>query len=93
MPVGASIIWYSTVIGCYYIGGWFFMSGNLMFILVLSLSMGVSRGIIFWIMGLLQPLPLDGEFLLSTNLLQTLCTPVIWVFAQWTRRKMVSDAY
>lgn len=89
LPVGASVIWYSTVIACYYIGGWVFMSGNLMFIIVLSLSMGVSRGFIFWGMSLLQPLPLDINPLISANLLQILCTPVIWALALWSRRKMV----
>ncbi len=93
LPFGASIIWYSTVIAAYYIGGWFFMSGNLMFILILSISMGVSRALISAAMGLLQPLPFDSQFMLGTYVLQIVCTPVIWFVADKTRRMLVSDAY
>lgn len=93
LPFGASIIWYSAVIVMYYVGGWFFMGGNLMFILVLSLAMGVSRALIFWGMGLLQPLPLDYEVMHSTYLLQVLLTPLIWGIATKTRTLTVKNAY
>lgn len=93
LPFGASIIWYSAVIVMYYVGGWFFMGGNFMFTMVLSLAMGVSRALIFWSMGLLQPLPLDYQVMYSAYVLQVLLTPLIWGIAQKSRSLLVKNAY
>lgn len=93
LPFGASIIWYSTVIAAYYIGGWFFMGSNIMFIFVLSLAMGVTRALIFLGMGLLQPLPLDYEGMYGTYVMQVLLTPVIWAVAVKTRSMLVRNAH
>lgn len=93
LPFGASIIWYSVVIATYYIGGWFFMGSSAMFIMLLSLAMGVSRALIFFGMGLLQPLPLDYPAMYRTYVLQVLLTPVIWALAVKTRTYAVKNAY
>lgn len=93
LPFGGSIIWYSTVIAAYYVGGKFFMGGNIMFIIVLSVAMGISRALIFWGMGLLQPLPLDYQIVHRTYVLQILLTPLIWGIAQRVRNTMVQNAY
>lgn len=93
LPFGASIIWYSTVVAAYYAGGWVFMGGNLLFVMVLSLAMGVSRAIIFFGMGLLQPLPLDYRATYSIYVLQVLLTPIIWLLAVRVRAMTVKHAY
>lgn len=93
LPFGASLIWYCTVVATYYIGGWFFVGESIMFILVLSISMGVSRALIFIGMGLLQPLPLDYQSMYPTYILQVLLTPIIWGIGSKTRIMMVKNAY
>lgn len=93
LPFGASIIWYSIVIATYYVGGWFFMGGNLMFVIVLSIAMGVSRALIFLGMGLLQPLSLDYSSMYRVYALQVLLTPFIWALGAKTRAMIVKHAY
>lgn len=93
LPFGASIVWYSIVIATYYVGGWFFMGGNLMFIVVLSVAMGVSRAVIFFGMGLLQPLSLDYASMYSVYVMQVLLTPLIWALGSKTRMMIVKHAY
>ena len=93
LPFGGSIVWYSSAIAAYYIGGRFFMGGNFMFIVVLSIAMGASRALIFAGMGLLQPLPLDYQVMHRSYILQILLTPLIWYLAKKTRDSMVRNAY
>lgn len=93
LPFGASIVWYSTVIAAYYVGGWFFMGESLMFVIVLSVAMGVTRALIFFGMGLLQPLSLDYQSMHRIYVLQVVLTPLIWAVAAKTRSKFVKNAY
>lgn len=93
LPFGASLIWYSTVIAAYFVGGWFFMGESVMFIIVLSVVMGVSRAFIFMGMGLLQPLPLDYQSMYRVYVLQVLLTPVLWGIGFKTRGMLVKNAY
>ncbi|MDR2051495.1 MAG: hypothetical protein LBQ63_06990 [Deltaproteobacteria bacterium] len=96
LPFGQSIIWYGTVMAFYHIGGWFFMAGNFVFILILSLALSLARLLIFLGMWLLQSLPLSAlappSDFVGSYILQAACIPPLWLLAVKTRRRAESNA-
>ena len=88
LPFGASIIWYGFVVICFFVGSRFFMAENLFFVLMLSLALGVGKALLYTGMGSMQPLPLDEQDLLRGCVLQVFFTPIIWLLASFTRRRV-----
>lgn len=93
LPFGSSILWYGFIILCYYLGIWFFMGKNLVFICMLSLGLGLGRICIIAGMDMLQHFPFDNRQLLFEAVAQTLLTPMLWWFAVNTRNRFVYDAH
>ena len=89
LPFGASIMWYGFVFASFYVGGWFFMAENNLFIIILSMSLAVGRVLLFIGMGELQPLPLDTQALLGQCIAQAVLTPLLWLFAGFTRERLL----
>lgn len=92
LPFGSSIIWYGFVFACYYIGSWFFLVDSRIFMLLLSVALGVGRAAAFYGVGLLQAQPLDTSILAAPALAQALLTPLIWGLASVSRAKIVEEA-
>ncbi|MDR2893600.1 MAG: hypothetical protein LBV80_11085 [Deltaproteobacteria bacterium] len=92
LPFGASIMWYGFVFASFYVGGWFFMAENRMFIIILSMSLAVGRVLLLIGIGELQTLPLDTQALLGQCVAQAALTPLFWLFAGYTRRRLSGKA-
>lgn len=92
LPFGSSIVWYGFVFACYYIGSWFFLVDSRIFMLLLSIALGVGRAAAFYGVGLLQQQPLDSGVLIAPALAQALFTPLLWGLASVSRAKIVKEA-
>lgn len=92
LPFGASIVWYTFVACCYYIGSGFFVAGNISFIITISVGLGLGRLLMFFAMGSLQATPLDSKGLVFQCLAQVAATPVIWFIATFVRPEAVKNA-
>jgi hypothetical protein len=89
LPFGATIIWYGLVFGFFYMGGWFFMAENQLFILILSITLAIGRFFTFFGMGALQSLPLDTQAIFGQCIAQAVFTPIIWALSGFSRHKFV----
>ncbi|MDR2503851.1 MAG: hypothetical protein LBD82_05660 [Deltaproteobacteria bacterium] len=84
-PFGLSIVWYSLIMLMYYVGQWFFMSGNFMFVAALSLALGLGRLIVAQLAFFLHPLRPDLPALLAACALQIIFTPPLWLLGYKSR--------
>lgn len=92
LPFGASIVWYGLAVALYFLGGLFFMSGNLMFVLMLALALGLGRALLFSVLGLLHPISLSLSDKAVICLLQAALVPLLWMPAMKLRRKALLHA-
>ncbi|MCL1915721.1 MAG: hypothetical protein FWG17_03295 [Desulfovibrionaceae bacterium] len=92
LPFGLSILWHGVVLLLYYMGVWLFMSGNLVFIALLSLSLGLGRLGFMLLMDFLRGASMTPQGMLWIFLLQTFFTPLLWWAAQKSRSVRFGDA-
>lgn len=89
LDFGVSILWYSCVIGLFFIGCWLFETKNLLFIFLLSISIGITKFFVTTLMSHLQNLPDNSTLLINECMLQALFIPFAWKLASLTRRWMI----
>lgn len=85
LDFGVSILWYSCVIGLYFIGCWLFETKNLLFVFLLSICIGLTKFFIIILMSHLQNLPDNFSLLIDECILQSILIPFIWKLASLTR--------
>lgn len=86
LDFGVSILWYSCVIGLFFVGRWLFETENLLFIFLLSLCIGLTKYLVITLMSHLQGLPETRHLLINECLLQSFFIPLTWKVLSLTRR-------
>ncbi len=89
LDFGSSVLWYMLVIGLFFTGRWLFETENWLFVLLLSVCLGVVHGGIFLLMAKLQYVPVEMAFLLDECILQALLVAVVWKVSMSLRRWLV----
>lgn len=89
LDFGSSLLWYTLIIGLFFAGRWLFETENWLFILLLSVCLGVTHYSIFLLMARLQYIPVDLVLLFDESILQALLTAIIWKVCIWLRRWLV----
>ena len=89
LDFGSSVLWYMLVIALFFIGRWLFETENWLFVLLLSVCLGLVHGGIFLLMTELQYVPVDMAFLLDECILQALLVAIVWKFSMLLRRWLV----
>ena len=87
LDFGGAILWYGMVVSFFFVGEWLFETENWMFVLLMSLCLGLSHGALALLMGQLQYIHFDYPLLLDECILQVLATGVSWQLAIFVRRK------
>lgn len=89
LDFGASILWYLLVITLFFTGRWMFETENWLFVLLLSVCLGVAHFGVIWLMTHLQFIPSDTARLIDESILQALLTPFVWQACRAARRWVV----
>ena len=84
---GGAVLWYGGQVALFRLSQRFFVADNLLFVFMLSVSLGVYHGALEWFMCAVQQIPMDYAVLVSESLIQALIIPVIWGLAYFTRPK------
>ncbi len=85
LDFGVSFLWYSCIIILFFIGRWLFEVENLLFVILLSLCIGLSKYSIITFMSRLQNFPENSLFVFKECMLQSLYTPILWKIFSLTR--------
>ena len=92
-PFGLSLLWHGAVVALYCMGIWLFMSGGGVFMLLLSSSLGVSRGFFALLMDSLRHVPSDMWSIGRISALQAFFTLLLWTLAKRSRDGRSEDAH
>ena len=90
LTFGSALLWYGGQIFLFRLTARLFVAGNILFVLMLSASLGVFRGVLVWFMCIVQKIPLEYVTILQESIVQALIIPVIWGVAYLSRPKAVS---
>ncbi len=60
---------------------------NILFVLMISVSLGAYHGVLVWFMSAVQKIPVEYAVILQESILQAVIIPVIWGLAYFTRPK------
>lgn len=85
LDFGVSILWYSCVIGLFFIGCWLFETKNFLFIILLSIAIGITKFFVITLVSHLQNLPDNTSLLINECMLQALYIPIAWKLISLTR--------
>ena len=81
MHFGMAMLWYGGQIALFNLSARLFLADNILFVSVLSASLGGYYCALLWLMCALQDVPMDYMSLLRAGLFQTLAIPLIWGIA------------
>ncbi len=84
---GGAFLWYGGQIFLFHMSARLFVADNLLFVAMLSTSLGVYRGVLTWFLCILQNIPVVYPQLVQDCLTQTLIIPVVWGLAYLARGK------
>lgn len=82
---GGAVLWYGGQVALFRLSQRFFVADNLLFVFMLSASLGVYHGALEWFLCAVQKIPVDYAVLVPESLVQALIIPVIWGLAYFTR--------
>lgn len=82
---GASLLWYGGQVALFRLSQRFFVADNLLFVFMLSGSLGIYHGLLEWFMCAVQKVPVDLTTLVPESILQAFIIPAIWGLAYFTR--------
>ena len=75
---GMGMLWYGGQILIFRLSSRLFVADNILFVTILSASLGGYCAVLLWFMCVLQDVPLDYALLLRESLFQALAIPFIW---------------
>ena len=81
LAFGPALLWYAGVAALFHAGRWLFEAENVLFILLLGLSLGVWHLGLVWLMASLQDVVVSGPALLRESLVQALVVLPVWLAA------------
>ena len=84
---GSAMLWYGGQVALFRLAGRLFIADNVLFVLMLSASLGALRALITWFMCLVQKVPVEYMLLTQECLLQAVLIPIIWGIAGLLRPK------
>lgn len=86
MLFGGTLVSYALAPAFFYVGYSLFEVDSFPFIGLLSLCLGVVHYVTTALMSGLQGIPFHAPLVMDESVIQTLMTPFLWRFAQFTRR-------
>ena len=87
LTFGSAILWYGGQVLLFRVSQRVFVAENILFVLMLSASLGAYHFLLTWLMCSVQKLPLEYALLVRESLLQSVIIPVIWGLAYFSRPK------
>lgn len=84
---GGALLWYGGQVALFHASLRFFVADSLLFVLMLSGSLGLYHCLVVWFMGAVQGAPLDLATVAQESLLQAAIIPIIWGVAFFSRPK------
>jgi hypothetical protein len=75
---GMAMLWYGGQILIFRLNSRLFLTDNILFVTILSASLGGYHGILLWFMCILQDIPPDYILLLRGSVFQALAVPLLW---------------
>jgi hypothetical protein len=78
---GMAMLWYGGQILIFRLNSQMFVTDNILFVTILSVSLGGYYGILLWFMCVLLDIPPDYVLMLRESLFQALAIPIIWRLA------------
>lgn len=87
LSFGSSLLWYSGQIVLYRLSQRLFVADNILFVLMIAVSLGAYHGALVWFMSAVQKVPVEYAVILQESILQAVIIPVIWGLAYFTRPK------
>ena len=90
LTFGSALLWYGGQIFLFRLSARLFVADNILFVLMLSASLGAFRGVLIWFMCIVQKVPLEYVTILQESIEQALIIPAIWGVAYLSRPKAVS---
>ncbi len=85
-PFGGMVLWYFMIIILFAVGRWLFEVQNILFVLLISVCLGLLHFALVYLMAPLQDLPVNVHTLLQESIIQTLFVPWAWWIAAFTRK-------
>ncbi len=89
---GSAILWYGGQVILFRLTERLFVADNILFVLMLSASLGAYRCLLTWFMCIVQKVPVEYMTLVQESLLQAVLIPVIWGIACLIRPKALSHS-
>ena len=93
MTFGSSILWYGGQAIFFWIGQRFFVAENVVFVLLLALSLGAYHALLTIFMCAVQEIPVEYQSLLHESIIQALIIPLIWGLAYFYRPRQKFKNY
>ncbi len=81
LAFGPALLWYAGAVALFHAGRWLFEAENILFILLLGLSLGVWHLGLVWLMASLQDVIVSGSTLLRESFVQALIILPGWLAA------------
>ena len=78
LDFGMAMLWYGGQIFIVHMSSRLFLAENILFVSVMSASLGAYYCVLFWLICALQDIPLDYMTLLRGGLIQAMGIPTIW---------------
>lgn len=75
---GMGMLWYGGQIALFHLSARLLLADNILFVSVMSASLGAYYCALLWLMCALQDVPMDYMILLREGVFQTLAIPLIW---------------
>ena len=86
MMFGSTLVSYALAPALFYVGYSLFEVDSFPFIGLLSLCLGIVHYVTTALMSSLQDIPFHAPLVMDESVIQTLMTPFLWRFAQFTLR-------
>ena len=86
---GSALLWYGGQVALFRLAERLFLADNIVFVLMLSASLGAYRCLITWFICIVQKVPVEYMLLVQESLLQALLIPILWGVACLFRPRAV----
>ncbi len=93
LTFGTGMLWYGGQILFFYLSAHLFVADNILFVTILSLSIGAYRICLLLLMGAIQNIQMEYSMLLNEALFQAFLTPVVWGIAYLFRPQAMRHGY
>lgn len=90
---GMGMLWYGGQVILFRLSARLFLADNILFVSMMSASLGVYYCALLWLMCALQDVPMNCMTLLHEGLFQTLAIPLIWGITWLFMSKAVQHAH